>query len=147
MLLRLASLLQSAHPNLNDVLQQAGTFMRHFSFSGMGGLAPKLQATTRSGGLFRTELPPLVPDPEFRCKAGMGKQITDSLLPAKQYGRTPCSVVWQLDYSGLSARTITLMTSPTRNSDAPTKDNILRIVAALAIRIHPGCKPASPSSV
>ena len=56
-------------------------------------------------------------------------------------------VRWRLDYARLSARTITLMTSPTRNSDAPTKNNILRIVAALAIRIQPGCKPASPSSV
>ncbi len=33
------------------------------------GLAPKLQATTTRGGLFRTKLPPLVPDPDFWCKA------------------------------------------------------------------------------
>jgi nitrite reductase/ring-hydroxylating ferredoxin subunit len=33
------------------------------------GFAPKLQATTRRGGLFRIELPLLVSDPDFWCKA------------------------------------------------------------------------------
>ncbi len=32
------------------------------------GLAHKLQATTRSGGLFRIELPLLAADPDFWCK-------------------------------------------------------------------------------
>ena len=33
------------------------------------GVAQKLQAATRSSGLFRTKLPPLAPDPDFLCNA------------------------------------------------------------------------------
>jgi hypothetical protein len=43
-----------------------------YGFSVMGGLAHKLQATTRSGSLFRIELLLIVYDPEFLCKAVMG---------------------------------------------------------------------------
>ncbi len=39
------------------------------------GFAPKLQATTRRGDLFRTELPPLVSDPDFWCKAGLEEKL------------------------------------------------------------------------
>jgi hypothetical protein len=34
-----------------------------------GGLAPKLQATTRNSGLFRINLPLLASNPDFWCKA------------------------------------------------------------------------------
>jgi hypothetical protein len=37
-----------------------------------GGFAPRLQATTRRGGLFRIELLDLVSDPDFWCKAPAG---------------------------------------------------------------------------
>src|SRR5215216_4756772 len=39
------------------------------------GFAPKLQATTRRGVLFRTELPSLVLDPYFWCKALLDQEI------------------------------------------------------------------------
>jgi hypothetical protein len=39
---------------------------------GLRGPAPILQATTRSGGSFRIELPPLASGLDFWCKAGCG---------------------------------------------------------------------------
>ncbi len=39
------------------------------------GLAPKLQATIRRGGLFRTKLPLLVSDPDFWCKASCCSKV------------------------------------------------------------------------
>jgi hypothetical protein len=39
------------------------------------GFAPKLQSTTRRGGLFRTKLLPLVSDPDFWCKAMLAIEI------------------------------------------------------------------------
>ena len=51
--------------------------------NGSAGLAHKLQATTRSGGLFRSNLPLLVSNPDFWCKAGAGAH----------FGATPPRVV------------------------------------------------------
>ncbi len=42
----------------------------------LAGFAPKLQANTRRGGLFRIELPPLVSDPDFWCKAALALKCT-----------------------------------------------------------------------
>jgi hypothetical protein len=39
-----------------------------------GGLAQKLQAATRSCGLFRANLPSLAPDPDFLCNAPAGRE-------------------------------------------------------------------------
>ena len=44
------------------------------------GLAHKLQATTRGGGLFRIELLPLAPDPDFLCKAAAGVRLSATVM-------------------------------------------------------------------
>ena len=41
----------------------------------VSGLAQKLRATTRGGGLFRSELPSPASDPDFLCKTGLGYSI------------------------------------------------------------------------
>ena len=54
---------QSLHP------LQIVMVLEDHAFRSDTGFAQKLQATTRRDGLFRTELPLLVSDPNFLCKA------------------------------------------------------------------------------
>jgi len=63
------------------------------------GFAPKLQATTRGGGLFKTKLPLIVPDPDFWCKAhasiekivGVGGQHRRDVLHLDSAYKSGCS--------------------------------------------------------
>jgi hypothetical protein len=59
----------------NAIFENSGSkdFWFRRPLFGSNGLAPKLQATGRRGGLFRSNLLPIVSTPDFWCKAGSNR--------------------------------------------------------------------------